>query len=152
MKISAGILPFRRKDGKIEVFLVHMGGPFWAKKDEGAWSIPKGLVEEGEDLLQTAKREFYEETGERADGDFIDLGEAKSASKKLHIFALEAPNLSTHIHSNTFTMEWPPKSGKMQEFPEVDRAAWFDIEEAKRKIVKSQRIFLERLQRYVEKR
>jgi len=144
MKISAGILPFKIENGVLKIFLVHMGGPFWAKKDIGAWSIAKGIIKEGEDVLEGAKREFFEETGKKIEGDFIDLGEFKTDGKVLHIFAINK-DLDTHIKSNFFELEWPPKSKKIQKFPEVDKAQWFDIDTAYQKIVKSQRIFLDRL-------
>lgn len=145
-KHSAGILLFRFKNGKLEVMLVHPGGPFWAKKDEGAWSIPKGLIEEKENPLDAAKREFKEETGFEVDGDFIELGEIRQPSGKIiHIWALEKDLDVTKIVSNTFTLEWPKNSGKVREYPEVDKAGWFDIEQAKKKIVKGQRGFIDKL-------
>ncbi len=144
MKISAGILPFKCYKGDLKVFLIHMGGPFWKNRDDGAWSIAKGEVKEGESILDAAKREFFEETGKKIEGDFIDLGEFKSSNKIIHIFAINK-DLDTDIKSNCFELEWPPKSGKIQKFPEADRAKWFDIDEAERKIVKSQKIFLKRL-------
>ena len=144
MKVSAGILPFKIEDKKLKVFLVHMGGPFWQKKDKGAWSIPKGEVKDNEELLEAAKREFFEETGKKIDGNFLDLKEAKSSNKKIHIFAIEK-DLDTNIKSNFFEIEWPPGSKKIKKFPEVDRAEWFDIEDAYEKITKNQRIFLDRL-------
>lgn len=144
MKISAGILPFKIYDNHIKVFLVHMGGPFWKNKDLGAWSIPKGELKSGENLLEAAIREFFEETGKKIDGDFIDLGETKTSNKIIHIFAIKK-DLDTNIKSNLFELEWPPKSGRIEKFPEVDKAEWFDIDEAYEKIVKSQRVFLDRL-------
>lgn len=144
MKISAGILPFKCYKGDLKVFLIHMGGPFWKNRDDGAWSIVKGEVKEGENILDAAKREFFEETGKKIDGDFIDLGEIKASNKIIHIFAINK-DLDTDIKSNCFELEWPLKSGKIQKFPEADRAKWFDINEANRKIVKSQKVFLERL-------
>lgn len=144
MKISAGILPFKIEKGVLKVFLVHMGGPFWAKKDNGAWSIAKGEVKKDENILDGAKREFFEETGKKIDGKFIDLGEYKTSNKILHIFAIKK-DVDTDIKSNYFELEWPPKSGKIQKFPEVDRAEWFDIDTAYEKIVKSQKVFLDRL-------
>ncbi|WP_187647578.1 NUDIX domain-containing protein [Nitrosophilus labii] len=144
MKISAGILPFKCHKGDLKVFLIHMGGPFWKNRDDGAWSIVKGEVREGENILVAAKREFFEETGKKIEGDFIDLGEIKASNKIIHIFAINK-DLDTDIKSNYFELEWPPKSGKIQKFPEADRAKWFDINEANRKIVKSQKVFLERL-------
>lgn len=143
---SNGILLFRFRDEQLEVMLVHPGGPIWAKKDDGVWSIPKGLPEEHEAPLDTAKREFKEETGFEADGEFIDLGELKQSGKKIvHIWALEKNLDTTGIMSNTFTFEWPKNSGKIHEYPEVDKAEWFDIELARKKIIKGQIGFLERL-------
>ncbi|MCD5401140.1 NUDIX domain-containing protein [candidate division NPL-UPA2 bacterium] len=145
-KHSAGILLFRYKNEQLEVMLVHPGGPFWAKKDDGAWSIPKGLFEENENLLNAAKREFKEETGLEIDGQFIDLGELKQPSRKIiHAWALEKDLDVTNIVSNTFTLEWPKNSGRLQEYPEIDKAEWFDIERAKKKILKGQVGFIDRL-------
>ena len=144
MKISAGILPFRRKKGSVEVYLVHMGGPYWRNKPR-SWSIVKGLVEEGEELLDAAKREFKEETGHDIEGGFIDLGDVKTSGKRIHAWAVEAEP-DTRIISNTFEIEWPPHSGQRALFSEVDEAAWFDIRTAKEKIVASQIPFLERLE------
>src|SRR6059036_3245168 len=127
-KTSAGLLMFRLRDGEPEVLLVHPGGPFWAKKDEGAWSIPKGEFEAGEDPLEASRRELEEETGIVARGTFVPLGSARQKSGKLvHAWALEQDADAASIRSNTFTLEWPPRSGHMREFPEVDRAAWFDL-------------------------
>jgi predicted NUDIX family NTP pyrophosphohydrolase len=138
-KLSAGILLFRRGPAGLEVMLVHPGGPFWAKKDEGAWSIPKGLAEEGEDLLAAAKREFREETGMPVGGAFLDLGAHKQASGKTIVaWACEGEFDPASLKSNTFALEWPPRSGRMAEFPEVDRAAWYSIDEALVKINKGQ--------------
>ncbi len=145
MTVSAGILPYRRKKNGIELFLIHMGGPYWKHK-ERSWSIPKGIVEEGESLEAAARREFAEETGQRIDGPLIDLGEGRSGSKRLRIFAVEAPQLSETIRSNTFSIEWPPHSGREQEFPEADRAAWVSPEAARKILVKSQLPFLDRLE------
>jgi predicted NUDIX family NTP pyrophosphohydrolase len=139
-KLSAGILLFRRHPAGMEVMLVHPGGPFWAKKDPGAWSIPKGLADEGEDLLATAKREFLEETGMAVDGEFLDLGAHKQASGKTIVaWAHEGDFDTESLKSNAFAIEWPPHSGRMAEFPEVDRAAWYSIDEALKKINKGQR-------------
>jgi len=144
-KLSAGLLMFRRRDKELNVFLVHPGGPFWQKKDLGAWSIPKGEVSAGEDLLVTAKREFEEETGIAPQGEFITLGEIKQAGGKfVTAWAFEL-DCSPTIQSNTFSMEWPPKSGRMQEFPEVDRAEWFSLKEARIRILSAQIVFLDRL-------
>lgn len=146
-KTSAGVLLYRRVGKSPEVFLVHLGGPFWAKKDEGAWSIPKGEVAEGEDLIETAKREFLEETGSPLKGELEALEPIKQAGGKIvYAWAIEGEIDASAIRSNTFSMEWPPHSGKNQEFPEVDRAAWFDLETARRKILKSQTPLLEQLQ------
>ncbi len=145
-KFSAGILLYRFRNGELQVLLAHPGGPYWARKDEGAWMIPKGEVEEGEDPLQAAKREFKEEIGFKVDGDFIDLGEVKqSGGKKVHVWALEKDFEVKEVKSNTFTMEWPKGSGIIKEFPEIDKARWFSINEAYRKILKSQKPFLDRL-------
>jgi predicted NUDIX family NTP pyrophosphohydrolase len=139
-KISAGILLFRRRPPDLEVMLVHPGGPFWAKKDLGAWSIPKGLADEGEDLLAAAKREFLEETGVTVDGEFLDLGAHKQPSgKTIAAWACEGDFDPATLKSNTFSLEWPPRSGRMAEFPEVDRAAWYSIDDALVKISKGQK-------------
>ena len=152
-KLSAGILLFRRRNSEVEVFLVHPGGPFWAKKDAGVWSVPKGEYGEGEDALAAAKREFEEETGAAIDGNFLPLGELKQPSGKvISAWALEHDLDPALLRSNTFTLEWPPKSGKMQEFPEVDRAAWFTLPAAEQKIHPAQRAFLERLIEVVQAR
>ncbi|HMI50869.1 MAG TPA: NUDIX domain-containing protein [Candidatus Saccharimonadales bacterium] len=144
-KLSAGLLLFQRRPDGSSVFLVHPGGPFWRAKDIGAWSIPKGEVTAGEDILVAAKREFTEETGITADGEFTSLGEVKQRGGKIvTAWAVEQDCLPS-IQSNTFTMEWPPKSGRMQEFPEVDRAEWFPLEEARRRILPGQVPFLDRL-------
>ena len=120
--------------------LVHPGGPFWAKKDLGAWSIPKGLADEGEDLLAAAKREFLEETGMAVEGEFLDLGTHKQPGGKIVVaWAHEGDFDPASLKSNTFAIEWPPRSGKTAEFPEVDRAAWFSIDEALEKINKGQK-------------
>jgi len=147
-KESAGLLLYRRSNGLLEVFLVHPGGPFWAKKDAGSWSIPKGEIEAGEDLLEAAKREFQEETGLVPVGTFQPLEPIRQKGGKIvHAWAAECDLDSATIKSNTFSMEWPPRSGKMQEFPEIDRAGWFEIGVAKRKILKSQLALLEQLAR-----
>lgn len=146
--LSAGLLMFRLKGGKLQVFLVHPGGPFWAKKDDGAWSIPKGEVQENEPLLDTAIREFEEELGVLPKGNFLELGSIKQRGGKIvHAWAFEGDyNESQPIKSNLFTMEFPPGSGRIQEFPEIDKARFFDLEEAKRKINPAQVEFIERLQ------
>jgi predicted NUDIX family NTP pyrophosphohydrolase len=132
---SAGILVYRRGVAGLEVFLVHPGGPFWARKDLGAWSIPKGEFGDEEDPLESALREFTEETGQTIGGDFLTLTPAKQKSRKIvHAFAVEGDVDPDRIASNEFEMEWPPRSGKMQRFPEVDRGAWFPLAEAKQRI------------------
>jgi predicted NUDIX family NTP pyrophosphohydrolase len=149
-KETAGILLYRVGQGAFEVFLVHPGGPFWMKKDDGAWSIPKGEIEEGEDHLHAAKREFREETGFSLDGNFIALAPLKQrGGKTVHAWAMEGDVDAQSIKSNLFTMEWPPRSGKHAEFPEVDRAGWFTLEAAKEKILPGQAEFLEELRRLV---
>jgi predicted NUDIX family NTP pyrophosphohydrolase len=139
-KISAGILLFRRRPARVEVMLVHPGGPFWARKDAGAWSIPKGLVNEGEDWLAAAKREFLEETGMAIEGECLDLGQYKQpGGKTIVAFAQEGDFDPASLRSNSFSIEWPPHSGRMAEFPEVDRAAWYPIDEAIEKATRGQR-------------
>lgn len=150
-KKSAGLLMVRYRDSNLEVFLVHPGGPFWAKKDEGAWSIPKGEYTDEEDPLTAARREFKEETGCEAAGDFIPLSPLKQPGGKIiSAWAFEGNCRAETIKSNTFTMEWLPRSGRQAEFPEVDRAAWFSIEQAKKKILKGQVGFIEELCSLVE--
>ena len=142
-KTSAGILLFRKRPQGVEVLLVHPGGPFWAKKDAGAWSIPKGETETGEDPAVAAKREFAEETGAAVAGALIDLGTFRQPGGKIvAAYAAEGDFDPAALHSNAFAMEWPPRSGKTAEFPEVDRAAWFDLEDAETKILKGQRPIL----------
>lgn len=141
-KRSAGLLIYRRSDGVLKVLLVHPGGPFWAKKDEGAWSIPKGLVGEDEDELAAAQRETEEELGVKVDGYFTRLGDYRQPGGKIvSAWSVEA-TIVTSIKSNSFTMEWPPRSGSLKEFPEVDRAGWFTLPEAEVKILKGQRPML----------
>jgi predicted NUDIX family NTP pyrophosphohydrolase len=143
---SAGILLYRRPQGGVEVLLVHPGGPFWAKKDDGAWSIPKGEYAPGEEPLAAARREFEEETGARAEGEAVALGTFRQPSGKIvDAWAVEGDFDPATLKSNTFTLEWPPRSGKMREVPEVDRAGWFTPEEAARKLLKGQRPILEAL-------
>jgi len=143
-EISAGILAFRRKRG-LELLLAHPGGPYWRTKDAGAWSIPKGLVESG-DPLTCAKREFNEETGLVADGQFLPLKPIRQKSgKTVHALALEGDFDLTKFASMKFEMEWPPRSGKTQKFPEVDRVAYFKLATARRKILPAQRPFIEEL-------
>jgi predicted NUDIX family NTP pyrophosphohydrolase len=137
---------FRRNTTELEVFLVHPGGPFWARKDEGAWSIPKGEYQDGEEALVAAKREFKEETGFDVDGYFIPLGEIKQpGGKRVIVWALGHDLNPALIHSNTFELEWPLRSGRTQEFPEVDSAGWFSLPLAERKLLKGQVPFLARL-------
>ena len=145
-KLSAGLLMFRRCGADLQVFLVHPGGPFWKKKDQGAWSIPKGEYEDGEDPLDAAKREFEEETGFKPEGELIALGQIRqSGGKVISVWAFEGDCSPEALRSNTFSMEWPPKSGHKQEFPEVDRADWFAFDEARKRILKGQLGFLDRL-------
>jgi len=143
---SAGILLYRQQDQNLHVLLVHPGGPFWMDKDIGAWSIPKGLYAASENPLHAAKREFQEETGFAVDGDFLDLGELKQPSGKvIHTWALTADIDVSKLASNTIELEWPPHSGQTQEFPEVDKGVWFDMAEARKKIIPGQLEFLDRL-------
>jgi predicted NUDIX family NTP pyrophosphohydrolase len=144
--MSAGILPYRQRDGVWEVLLVHPGGPFWARKDLGAWSIAKGEYEPGEDPFQAAVREFEEETGFRPAGAFARLRAQRQPSGKLiDAWAVEMDCDASRARSNLFEMEWPKGSGRMQRFPEVDRAAWFTFAQAARRIRPAQRGFLEEL-------
>jgi predicted NUDIX family NTP pyrophosphohydrolase len=150
-KNSAGILMYRQREGIVEVLLAHMGGPFWAKKDLGAWSIPKGEFDPGEGPLEAAKREFEEETGISVSGTFIPLVPIKqSGGKIIHIWAVEGDCDPAKIRSNTFMLEWPPRSGKQQAFPEIDRAEWFSLDVAREKVTKGQRGFIEQLRRIFE--
>jgi len=145
-KTSAGILLYRRKDNVLRVFLIHPGGPFFANKDEGAWSVPKGELDEGEDALAAALREFGEETGCKAEGDFIPLSSIKQkGGKTVLAWAVEGDCDAASIKSNTFALEWPPKSGRVQDFPEVDRAGWFTVDEAKKKINPAQAALVDEL-------
>jgi predicted NUDIX family NTP pyrophosphohydrolase len=142
---SAGILMYRRRIAPFEVLLVHPGGPFWAKKDAGAWSIPKGEYDAGEDPLAAARREFEEETGARAEGEFTPLGEILQSRKIVTAWAVEGDFDVATLKSNLFELEWPPKSGRMLSFPEVDRAQWFDPAAARRMILPGQSPFIDRL-------
>ena len=147
-RTSAGILLWRRREEALEVLLAHMGGPFWARKDTGAWSIPKGEYGPDEDPLEAARREFAEELGSRApDGaSYVPLGEVRQKNGKVVTAWAVAGDLDlTTVVSNTFDLEWPPRSGRMQQFPEVDRAAWFDLVTARTKLVAAQAGFLDRL-------
>jgi predicted NUDIX family NTP pyrophosphohydrolase len=144
-EISAGLLAFRRRSG-LEVLLAHPGGPFWAKKDDGAWTIPKGRVDPDDDLLATARREFTEETGLAADGPFWPLAPVKQKSGKVvHAFAFEADFDLRNVSSNMFELEWPPRSGRRESFPEIDRVAYFDQATAMAKIIGYQQPFLAEL-------
>ena len=148
MTTSAGLVLFReRDDGALEVLLGHMGGPFWARKDEGAWSIPKGELDPGEEPLAAALREFAEELGQAPpDGPVVELGEIRQkAGKRVIAFAVEGDLDPAQIVPGTFELQWPPRSGRTQTFPEVDRVAWFDLETAAAKIVRGQVALLERL-------
>jgi predicted NUDIX family NTP pyrophosphohydrolase len=148
-KRSAGLLLYRRVEEEgLEVLLVHPGGPYWARRDDGAWSVPKGELAEGEEPLEAAIREFREELGSHPPTDRppVFLGELRQSSGKLvSAWALEGDLDAGAVRSETFTMEWPPRSGKTLEFPEVDRAGWFGLEDARRKLVRGQAVFLDRL-------
>lgn len=148
-KVSAGLLAYRRTDVGVEILLVHPGGPFWAKKDDGAWSVPKGEYEPSEDPLAVARREFEEEIGQAppAGSEPVWLGELRQPSGKVvSAWAIEGDLDIREVHSNSFEMEWPPRSGRTAEFPEVDRAGWFGPEEARRKILRGQLGFIDRLE------
>jgi predicted NUDIX family NTP pyrophosphohydrolase len=145
-KISAGLLLYRRRNERIEVLLVHPGGPFWRSKDAGAWSIPKGEIDDGEELLAGARREFLEETGIEPTGPFIALGSARLKSgKQVFAWAFEGDCDPLAIKSNDFEIEWPPRSGKLKRFPEVDRAEFFELDEARNKLNPAQTAFLTEL-------
>ena len=145
-KKSAGLLAWRRRPEGIEVLLVHPGGPFWARKDDGAWSIPKGEYEDGADPLAAARREFEEELGVAVEGNFTPLGSVvQKAGKTVTAWSVETDLDAGQVRSNMFSMEWPPKSGKLKEFPEVDRAAWFTLDVARVKILAGQAPLLDRL-------
>jgi predicted NUDIX family NTP pyrophosphohydrolase len=147
-KTSAGLLLYRRRDGRLEVLLVHPGGPFFARRDDGVWSIPKGEVEPGESLLDAARREFEEETGVRVQGPFVELPPVRQAGGKVvHAWAVEGDCDPAALRSDTFTLEWPPRSGRTATFPEVDRAAFFDLAVARRKIHPAQAVWLDALAR-----
>ena len=146
MILSAGVILYRRAHERLVVLLAHPGGPYWIRKDAGAWSIPKGECGDGEEPLAAALREFEEETGIKLEGGLEPLGEVKQAGGKIvRAWTVERDCDPTQIHSNTFSLEWPPKSGKIQEFPEIDRFEWFPIAEARQKLVKAQTAFLDRL-------
>jgi predicted NUDIX family NTP pyrophosphohydrolase len=146
-KVSAGLVMYRRRGGRAEILLIHPGGPYWRGKDLGAWSIPKGEIESGEDALYAAKREFEEETGLRPEGEFYPLKPVKLRSRKT-IFAwfFQGDFDPATLNSVTFPMEWPPRSGRMEEFPEADGAQWFTLEEGKLRISAGQRSFVEELE------
>jgi predicted NUDIX family NTP pyrophosphohydrolase len=149
--VSAGLLLFRRRDGALEVLLAHMGGPFWSKKDAGAWSLPKGEYDDGENPLEAARREFAEELGfPPPAGEPVELGCVRQrGGKVVHAWALEGDADARAVRSNVFELEWPRGSGALKTFPEVDRAAWFDLETAREKLLPSQLEFLERLRQRV---
>jgi predicted NUDIX family NTP pyrophosphohydrolase len=145
---SAGLLLYRLHEGKREVLLVHPGGPFWQKRDDGAWSIPKGEMAPGQNGLEVARREFQEELGVvPPDGQSIALGSVRQAGGKIvHVWAVAGDIEVGKVTSNTFELEWPPRSGRKQRFPEVDRAAWFDLDTARNKMLAAQRLFIDRLE------
>jgi predicted NUDIX family NTP pyrophosphohydrolase len=146
------MLLYRWRRGRLEVLLVHPGGPFWAKKDRGVWSIPKGEVEPCEDLLARAQQELREETGFTTEGPFTPLVPAKQSGKLVHAWATEGNGDASAIVSNTFQIEYPPRSGRLRTFPEVDQAGWFDLATARDKILKSQRGLLDQLKRILDQR
>lgn len=149
-KKSAGILLYRKSGQGLQVFLVHPGGPYWENKDDGAWSIPKGEFHEGEEPLDAARREFHEETGSEVSGQFIELTPLTQPSGKVvYAWAVEGDIDPASITSNSFSMQWPPKSGKWIKCPEVDKGGWFTIEQARKKLLRGQRGFLDELQRRV---
>lgn len=151
-KLSAGILLFRQSNQVLEILLVHPGGPLWSRKDLGAWSIPKGEFETDEDAFCAAKREFAEETGVDIEGEFIPLTPVRqSAVKIVYAWAVEGDLDASSIHSNTFTMQWPLKSGRYQEFPEVDRGEWFTVAQARKKMVAGQLPLLDELVDYLKR-
>ncbi|TMJ36249.1 MAG: NUDIX domain-containing protein [Alphaproteobacteria bacterium] len=150
---SAGILPYRQVDGELQVLLVHPGGPFWRNRDNGAWSVSKGEYESDEEESEAAaRREFTEETGWTADGPMIELDEIRQAGGKyLNIYAMEAAFDPATFVSNTFQLEWPPRSGRLRSFPEVDQVSWFSLSEARMKILPSQLALLDQIQQVVAK-
>ncbi len=149
MVLSAGILPWRRVGDDVEVWIAHMGGPFWARKDAGSWSVVKGEYGPGEDALAAARREFAEETGAPAPaGEYLLLGEFRQPSRKVvAVFAVESSAVPATVVSNTFELEWPPRSGRRQSFPEIDDARWFSLAEAHEKLLAGQRPALDALER-----
>lgn len=150
MEKSAGILVYKFEGEDLKILLVHAGGPFWEKKDEAAWSIPKGLVENEENVEDAARREFHEEVGTLIDNKLYELGSVKSGSKQICIFVCEKNIDISNFKSNYFEMEWPPKSGKMQSFPENDKAEWLSIDDARKKIFKGQLPFIDKLLKYLK--
>ncbi len=152
-KTSAGLLMYRVRDGTLEVLLAHPGGPFWRKKDDGAWTIPKGETSPGEDVQAAARREFEEETGVRPEGPFIELTPIRQRSgKTVSAWAFEGNCDPDSIESNTFQLEWPPRSGRMQDFPEIDRAEFFGVAEAKQKINPAQVPLIDEMQKLIGRR
>ncbi|MDQ1803616.1 NUDIX domain-containing protein [Chryseobacterium sp. CKR4-1] len=152
MKTSAGILLFKKENNHLFYFLVHPGGPFWKNKDKGAWSIPKGEIEQGEDPLERARIEFKEETGQSIEGEFIELTPIRQkGGKTVHAWAIETDIETTQLFSNFLQIEWPPRSGKRMEIPEVDQWEWFDSEEAKIRINPAQVLFLSELEELLQK-
>jgi len=144
---SAGILLHRRREGALQVLLAHPGGPFWARRDDGGWTIPKGLVDAGESAEAAARREFLEELGAEAIGDLVPLGSVRQrGGKHVEAFAIEGDFDVAALRSNTFETEWPPRSGRMQTYPEIDRAAWMDLATARIKLLEAQRPLLDRLE------
>jgi predicted NUDIX family NTP pyrophosphohydrolase len=145
---SAGLLLYRERDGRLQVLLVHPGGPFWSRRDEGVWSIPKGEIEAGETPVDVARREFGEELGSPPpDGEWAPLGTVRQRGGKIvHAWSARGDLDPSRIRSTAFELEWPPRSGKKSSFPEVDRAAWFDFEEARRRILPAQAAFIDRLE------
>ena len=147
---SAGLLVYRERAGELQFFLVHPGGPLWQNKDAGIWSIPKGEFSADEEPLEAAKREFWEETGMTVEGEFLSLGSVKQRGGKIvHGWAVRGDFDAAQVRSNTFDLEWPPRSGRLVAFPEVDRGAWFSMSEAKEKIKEAQIAFLDEVARLV---
>ena len=147
-KVSAGLLLYRRENGEFEFLLVHLGGPYWSRKDAGAWFVPKGGMEEDEGEFTAARREFQEETGMQPQGPFLELGSVYHKSgKRVVAWAFRGDGDPAALRSNTFRLEWPPKSGKMQEFPEIDRADFFTIDAAEKKMHPAEFIFVQRLEK-----
>ena len=147
-KLSAGLLLYRRNGDDVQVLIAHPGGPIWSRRDIGAWSLPKGALIDGEAPYDAARREFQEETGSPVNGEFTELTPLKQASGKVvHAWAVEGDIDASSVRSNLFPMEWPPRSGKMQEFPEVDLGGWFTLDIAREKMLNGQRAFLDQLER-----